>query len=122
MFTDPSGWFTAHHIELHTAERAAHLDAARKTVAMSSGDEVAFDQLLIATGGSPRHLTIPGSALPNVHYLRNLADWDRLHNAIEKAKVEGRPHAGGRGKAAVIGGGLLGVELASTLHSAWLVR
>jgi NADPH-dependent 2,4-dienoyl-CoA reductase/sulfur reductase-like enzyme len=70
---------------------------------------------LLATGGSPLRLEIPGASLPNVHYLRSLGDVDRLHKAVDKAAAEGRPHARGRGRAAVIGGGVLGVELAASL-------
>jgi 3-phenylpropionate/trans-cinnamate dioxygenase ferredoxin reductase component len=119
LFTDFVGWFRQNHAELHTGLRAMHLDANRKCVSLDNGDEILFDKLLIATGGSPRQLTIPGANLPNVHYLRNLQDADRLHNAIEKAKREGRGFERDgqklRGTACVIGGGLLGVELAASL-------
>ena len=121
LFTDYVGWFRENHIDLHTGLRAVQLDARRRCVSLDNGDEISFEKLLIATGGSPKHLSIPGSSLANVHYLRNLADADRLHNAIEKAKKEGRPippnaaGASGRGAVTVIGGGLLGVELAATL-------
>ncbi len=118
IFTVPVGWFSQNRVELHTGLRAAHLDVNRKSVALADGDVVAYDKLLLATGGSPRHLTISGANLANVHYLRNLDDADRLHNAVEKAKREGRPHpsgTNGRGVATVIGGGSLGVQLAATL-------
>ena len=121
LFTDYVGWFRENHIDLHTGLRAVQLDARRRCVSLDNGDEISFEKLLIATGGSPKHLAVPGSGLANVHYLRNLSDADRLHNAIEKAKNEGRPFASvegetrGRGTVTVIGGGLLGVELAATL-------
>ena len=119
LFTDYVGWFTQNHVNLNTGVRAVRLDTARKCIALDSGSEIHFDKLLIATGGTARQLTLPGAALANVHYLRNLADADRLHNAIEKAKKEGRPFdrngAKGYGTVTIIGGGLLGVELASTL-------
>jgi NAD(P)H-nitrite reductase large subunit len=121
LFTDYVGWFTERHVDLHTGVRAVRLDAGRKVIATDNGDEISFDKLLIATGGIPKHLALPGASLANVHYLRNLADADRLHNAIEKAKKEGRPFDRGsvkhRGAVTIIGGGLLGVELAGTLTS-----
>src|SRR5262249_17431134 len=56
-----------------------------------------------------------GAELPNVFYLRTIEDADRMHNAIEQARHEGRVHFHGRGRVTVIGAGLLGVELAGTL-------
>lgn len=115
LFTDYGDYFRGSDIELHTGLRAVNLDANRKQVALENGDEIDFDKLLIATGASPRHLTVPGAQLPNVHYLRNFSDADRLHHTIEKAKHEGRAHPMGRGVACVIGSGLLAPEVAATL-------
>jgi 3-phenylpropionate/trans-cinnamate dioxygenase ferredoxin reductase subunit len=117
LFTLPDDWFARNQVMLHTHVRATALDAARHTVTLDNGQVIAFDRLLIATGGSPRHLKVAGADLPNVFYLRTIEDADRIHNAVEKALREGRPHDRGRGRAAVIGGGLLGVELAGTLHT-----
>src|SRR5258708_6714845 len=123
LFTEYVGWFRENRIELHTGMRALNLDTDRKCVSFENGQEVLFDKLLIATGSAARQLNIPGAKLPNVHYLRTLAEADRLHHAIENARHEGRPftRAGqnaaerNRGVASVIGGGLLGIELAATL-------
>ena len=107
-------WFDANHVELRTGRRVAHLDVARRTASIDNGDEVTYDQLLLATGAAAKHLSIPGAELQNVFYLRTLGDAEMLQNAIAKAKNEGR------GRATVIGGGLLGLELASTFTSAGL--
>jgi 3-phenylpropionate/trans-cinnamate dioxygenase ferredoxin reductase subunit len=119
LFTHPEGYFTQHAIELRTGRRASHLDAARHAVILDDGGEISFDQLLLATGATPKHLTIPGHDLPSLHYLRTFDDLERLHHAIDKAKAEGRTHSRGastnRGRAAVIGSGLLGLELAASL-------
>lgn len=115
LFSIPAEWFAAANVELRTGRRAAHLDTARHAVTLDDGQLISFDNLLIATGASPKRLTCAGADLPNVYYLRTLADADRLRNATDKALREGVRHARGRGKAAVVGGGLLGVELASTL-------
>ena len=117
LFTVTDDWFARNNVMLRTHVRATALDAARHTVTLDDGEVVAFDRLLIATGGAPKRLKVPGGDLPNVLYLRTVEDADRIHHAVEKALREGRPHERGRGRAAVIGGGLLGAELASTLHT-----
>lgn len=116
LFTHADKWFSENRVEMRTGRRAARLDAARRTVTLDSGEDVAFDNLLIATGASAKHLTIPGTELPNTFYLRTIDDADRLHHAIEKARNEGRRHETGRGRVAVIGASLLGVEVATTLR------
>ncbi|HET6247964.1 MAG TPA: FAD-dependent oxidoreductase [Tepidisphaeraceae bacterium] len=120
LFTLDRDWFEAHRVELRTGRRAAHLDVTRSAVTLDQGEVVGYDKLLLATGMLPRHLEIPGANLPNLFYLRTLADAEQLHKAVDKATHEGHPHtaasrSGPRGKAAVIGGGVLGVELAASL-------
>ena len=115
LFTHEAGWFEQHGIALRTGRRIAHLDAARMTAIASTGEEISFDRLLIATGATPAPLQVPGADLPNLFYVRTLDDIELLHHAIDKALSEGRPHHRGRGRVAVIGGGLLGVEIAASL-------
>lgn len=119
LFTHEGEWFHRHHIELRTGHRAAHLDVMRSAVTLDNGEVIAYDNLLLASGMAPRLLDVPGAEMPNLFYVRSLEDIYRLHKAIEKAMAEGRPHspgdrAGPRGRAAIIGGGLLGVELAGS--------
>lgn len=116
LFTLPVNWFSDHRVQLRTGLRASHLDTNRRIVTLESGQEVSFDTLLLATGLSAAHLTIPGADLANVHYVRTVDDVERLHNAIDKAKREGTKHDIGRGRVAVIGAGVLGVELAASLR------
>jgi 3-phenylpropionate/trans-cinnamate dioxygenase ferredoxin reductase subunit len=111
----PMGWFGERQVELRTGRRVVQLDTGRQVAFLNDGEEVAYDRLLLATGSSPLHLDVPGATLPNVFSLRTIEDADRLLNAIDKAKREGRPnHLGGQGRVAVIGAGLLGVELAGS--------
>src|SRR5690348_1014860 len=99
----PIGWFPEHHVELRTGRRVVQLDTARQVAFLNDGEEITYDRLLLATGSSPVQLEVPGAALPNVFYLRTIEDADRLLNAIDKAKHEGRPnHRGGHGRVAVI--------------------
>ena len=121
LFAIEPGWFEQNHVELRSGRRVAGLDVTRKAAVLDNGEEISYDRLLLATGVSPKPLECPGSTLPNVYYLRTVEDVDRLQNAIDKARNEGRPHAGGvakpggRGRVAVIGAGLLGVEVAASL-------
>jgi NADPH-dependent 2,4-dienoyl-CoA reductase/sulfur reductase-like enzyme len=120
FFSHALSWYSDHGIDLRTSRRATHLDTARSAVTLDDGKEVSYDRLLLATGASPRHLTIPGHDLPSLHYLRTFEDLERLHHAVDKAKGEGHRQVRGgsttnRGRAAVIGSGLLGVELAASL-------
>jgi NADPH-dependent 2,4-dienoyl-CoA reductase/sulfur reductase-like enzyme len=114
LFVRAEDWFAANDVELRTGSRVAHLDVARRIATADSGEEISFDHLLLATGAAARHLSIPGHELQNVFYLRTLGDAEMLQNAMAKAKHEGRA------RATVIGGGLLGLELASTLTAAGL--
>jgi 3-phenylpropionate/trans-cinnamate dioxygenase ferredoxin reductase subunit len=115
LFVQPAGWYAEQRVQLRSGARAAHLDVPRRVVTLESGEGIGFDNLLLATGMSPLHLTAPGADLPNVLYLRTLEDAERLGHAIDKAKSEGTKHATGRGRVTVIGGGALGVEMAATL-------
>ena len=116
LSSESVGWFAEHHVELRTGRRVAQLDTTRQVAALDDGQELAYDRVLLATGAIPLQLDVPGAGLPNVFTLRTIEDADRLHNAVDKAKAEGRANARGtRGRAAVIGAGLLGVELAGTL-------
>lgn len=114
MFTVNDDWFTKNRVELRTGRRVAQLDPSRHSISLDSGDVIVYDKLLLATGATPRHLKIPGEELPNVFYLRTLEDADRLHHGIEKAQREGRTHEKGRGRAAIVGSGLLAAELSAT--------
>ncbi|MGN6726753.1 MAG: NAD(P)/FAD-dependent oxidoreductase [Tepidisphaeraceae bacterium] len=102
-------WFSTNAVTLRTGRRAAHLDVTRSAALLDNGDEVYYDQLLLAIGATPRPLGLPGSTLPNTFYLKTIADADRLHHAIDISR-----RAGGN-RACVIGAGLLGVEIAGSL-------
>ena len=117
LFTLPEGWFSASSVQLRTGRRVAQLDTARSAITLDDGTEISYDHLLLATGSSASRLTIPGSQLPNLFYVRTLNDVERLRHAIDLAKAQGITHDRGRGRVAIVGGGILGVELTGTLHA-----
>jgi 3-phenylpropionate/trans-cinnamate dioxygenase ferredoxin reductase component len=115
LFTLSSEWFVNNRVQLRTGRRISHLDATRSHVTLDNGEGISFDRLLLAIGGAAAPLNIPGAEMPNLFYLRSLADAERLQHAAEKARKEGRTHPRGRGRVVVIGAGVLGVELAGSL-------
>ena len=94
-----------HGVRLHLGCRAMAVDAAAQTVRLDDGTSLAYESLLLATGGRARRLGVPGNDLPNVFHLRTIED----AAAIEQAFGQGT-HVG------IIGGGFIGLELAS---AAW---
>lgn len=109
LFTHPANWYAENNISLRTGVRALALDMGKHKASLSSGAEVLFDQLLIATGASPRHLDIPGNTLPGTIHLRTFEDADRIHHAADVAL------AVSKGRVAVIGSGLVAAEVAASL-------
>jgi 3-phenylpropionate/trans-cinnamate dioxygenase ferredoxin reductase component len=81
------------------------LDASQKTVTTNKKTQYAFQKLLLATGGVPRTLPIPGGNLEGICYYRSLDDYLELRARA----IEGK-------SAIVIGGGFIGSEIAAALQ------
>jgi len=96
-------FYASNNIELRTSTIVTVIDPKASEIELASGERLGYDQLLIATGASPRRLSIPGSELGGIHYLRNVADADALRQAISAA----RP-------VVVIGAGWIGAEVAAS--------
>lgn len=88
-------------IELRSCLRVTAIDRSAKTLATNSGETIAYDRLVLATGSQPFRLPLPGADLPGVLMYRTLAEVDAM---LATARQGGR--------AVVIGGGLLGLEAA----------
>ncbi|HYF45151.1 MAG TPA: NAD(P)/FAD-dependent oxidoreductase, partial [Acidimicrobiales bacterium] len=97
----PDEWYRDLDVEL-VADRAERLDTITRSVGLAGGDELRFDRLVVATGASPRRLTVPGADLDGVHHLRTLDDAVRLRDAIRVAT-----------RVAVVGAGWIGSEVAA---------
>jgi NADPH-dependent 2,4-dienoyl-CoA reductase/sulfur reductase-like enzyme/nitrite reductase/ring-hydroxylating ferredoxin subunit len=91
-------------VALRTGTEAAGIDLADRAVALTSGERLAFDALILATGAAPARPAIPGFDDPRVHVLRSLRDGA----ALIAAAVEAR-------RAVVIGASFIGLETAAAL-------
>lgn len=96
--------------ELRLGEKAVSVDRARKVVVGSSGVEISYDALVLATGSVPFVPPVPGRDLPGCHVYRTVDDLDEIRATVEAAA---RP---GRRSGMVLGGGLLGLEAANALR------
>ncbi len=102
-------WRTAefyrdHDIEVWLGHRVAQVKVPLKTLTFADGRALAYDALLLATGGVARSLEIPGGQWPNVFTLRSVEDADAIIGA-----------AGQGSRAVVIGAGFIGMEAAAAL-------
>lgn len=101
----PATFYQDHDIDRVRA-RVERIDAKARAVTLSSGEQVVYDQLLLATGAEPIRLGLEGEKEPHVHYLRSLADSRGIIKAVGSAK-----------RAVVIGGSFIGLEVAASLRA-----
>ncbi len=104
VFVQPPEWYHENGVELMRETRAVSLDPAARVITLDNGRELHYEKLLLATGGTPQPLGIPGEELDGVLSLRSLADADALRKAAAKAK-----------RAVIVGGGFIGVEAAAAM-------
>jgi len=97
-------WYEENNIQLYTAEMVVKIDSIRKVVITDLGRMEPYDELILATGSLPFILPIPGANKEGVTAFRDIKDTEVMLEASKKYK-----------KAAVIGGGLLGLEAARGL-------
>jgi 3-phenylpropionate/trans-cinnamate dioxygenase ferredoxin reductase subunit len=102
LFPKKIDFFEKQKIEIVMGVRATSLNARSKVVKLADGREFSFEQLLLATGGKPRKLPLPGSDLKGIYYLRTVDDCDTIKEEILRTR-----------KAVVVGGGFIGCELAA---------
>lgn len=96
-------WYETQGISLHLGEPAVAIDPEARTVETAGGASLPYDRLLLTTGGRVRRLTVPGSDLAGIHYLRTLDDSRMLEAQLS-------PNT----RIAVIGGGFIGLEVAAS--------
>jgi ferredoxin-nitrate reductase len=102
----PAAWYPDAGVALLDGTPAAGVDVDRALVRDAAGFEHGFDALVIATGSRPFVPPVPGVGLAHVHAFRTLADVDAITAACRGAR-----------SAAVVGGGLLGLEAAGGLKA-----
>ncbi|WP_104083342.1 NAD(P)/FAD-dependent oxidoreductase [Cryobacterium sp. Y11] len=107
VYVEPKDWYAEHDVDLILGTSVVRIDAARQLIHTAAGEDLAYNKLLLATGSSPRRLSIPGADLDGVRYLRTLDDSDMLRPLL----------AGGSLRLVLIGSGWIGMEVAATART-----
>ncbi len=111
IFLNPLEWYVENGIKLHRGVQADSILRRSKCVLGCDGTIEPYDKLIIATGSRSYIPPIEGLRLPDGSDKPGLFVFRTLDDCREIAE-----YARGRGRAAVIGGGLLGLEAASGLR------
>ncbi|AWN25968.1 FAD-dependent oxidoreductase [Streptomyces sp. NEAU-S7GS2] len=107
VYVHPPRWYADHDVELRLGQAVTALDPAAHEVTLADGSRLGYAKLLLATGSTPRPLPVPGADLDGVHYLRRLADSDRLKEVFRSAS-----------RVVVIGAGWIGLETTAAARTA----
>ena len=100
IYVHPESWYADNGVELRLGVAVTGIDRAAHEVALADGSRIGYARLLLATGSSPRRLTVPGGDADGVLYLRRVGDSDQIKAAFQTAS-----------RIAVIGAGWIGLEM-----------
>ena len=111
---DPNFFFNAKAITAKTNTEVTAVDRQAKTVTcrdLRSDEEstMEYDKMVIATGATPLMPPIPGIDLEGITTLQSMRDADFLRRVRDEGTIK---------KAAIIGGGLIGIETCEALQLA----
>lgn len=109
VYVHDESFYESNRIELLDGTTAERIETGSSELVLSGGERLHYDRLLVSTGAEPRRLSIPGSDLEEIYYLRSLADSDRLAGRIRQG-----------GHVVVIGAGWIGCEVAASARQSGL--
>nr|WP_279612453.1 FAD-dependent oxidoreductase [Agrobacterium pusense] len=98
----PEAFFKDQMIEYRSGVEIIDINRVRQEVTTRSGERIAYDHLVLATGSTPYRPPIPGSTLAGISSLRSLDEAMDLRARLDTGK-----------KAVVLGGGFIGLEFAA---------
>jgi 3-phenylpropionate/trans-cinnamate dioxygenase ferredoxin reductase subunit len=96
-------FYLDNEIELWTSTRVSGISADLRELWLEGDRRMSYDSLLVATGAVPRRLDVPGAELDGIHYLRTLADSERIGERIDQGQ-----------RLVVVGSGWIGAEVAAS--------
>lgn len=114
LISDPEQvqWRSRSHLQkvlgvtLRDKTTVTSLDVASKSLTLEGGEKVEYENVILATGGSPKRLPIEGKELENILVMRSLQDTDALNKALGENQDK---------KVVVIGTSFIGLETAGAV-------
>ena len=97
-----AAWYDDREIDLQLNTLVTDIDPAANTVSTHEGETIAYDKLLLATGGTPTQLPVENSDAEGIHHFWTFQDARNIREHIE-----------GADSAVIVGAGLLGIDLAA---------
>jgi 3-phenylpropionate/trans-cinnamate dioxygenase ferredoxin reductase subunit len=108
VLVKPQEWYSEQDVDLRTGVRVVGIDADAREVVLDTGERLAWSRLVLTTGGAAR--TLPGlEPSSRVLTLRSAGDADLLTAALSGVET-------GAERVVVVGAGLVGAEIAASLH------
>ena len=105
-YVHDDGYYEANDIDLRTSTAVESIDPDSSEITLEGGERIGYDRLLLTTGSEPRRLSVPGSYLDGILYLRSVEDSDAIAERIEAG-----------GKLVTIGAGWIGAEIAASART-----
>ncbi|WP_198968345.1 NAD(P)/FAD-dependent oxidoreductase, partial [Saccharolobus islandicus] len=102
LFFESDDFYKRSNLDVVLNRSVERIDTISKEAILNDGSVISFDRALIASGGRPRRLSVPGGE--NALYLRTLDDCDGIREVASRSR-----------NALIIGAGFIGVEVASSL-------
>ena len=105
--TGDDDYFKRLDVNARIGHRVVKLDEHNQTVELASGDHIAFDKMLLATGSRPMPLPVAGTDLPGVHHLWTLTDTENVLQAVDGIDCP---------EVVLIGAGFIGLIVLNAMH------
>lgn len=99
-------WFADNSIELRAGTRVRLIDSEKQLAIVDDSDQIAYRELILATGSSPIRLDLPGSGLWRIGSLRTIEDARTIRDLLSDQP-----------RLVVIGSGWIGTEVAATARA-----
>ena len=102
LYVKPETFYSDPAITVRLNARVESFDPDNRRITLSDGESLAYSDLVLATGSRVRKLSIPGSDLNGIHYLRNIEDVNAIRRGLENTR-----------RLVVVGAGYIGLEVAA---------
>lgn len=109
LYVKPESFYDDPQIEVQLETTISAIDRKNKVLRTTDDSTIQYDKLILALGSRVRRLPIEGADLEGVHYLRSIADVERIRTELHSKKT-----------AVIVGAGYIGLEVAAVIRQSGL--